>query len=508
VAVAAGLVATVAAGLRWLRVAQREHYLPGSVGRFALRWWTVGPNLVLGLAVVLAVALSPWAPVAAAVGCVGLVFGPFGLSLRGRTSKLAWTRRLRTLAVVCAGLNVSVLTVGIWMGIGPTAAVLTAALVPITVDAGLVLTAPLERRLVEPYVRRAAKRLQQVGPVVVAITGSYGKTSTKLYVAHLLEGSRTVVASPASFNNRAGLARAVNERLSPGTEVFVAEMGTYGRGEIAELCSWCAPDVAVITAIGPVHLERMGSEEVIAEAKAEILEKAPVAVLNVDHPLIERLADERASKGERVVRCSAHQEQADVAVLESGKALVGGRPIAEVETAAPPTNVACAVAVALELGVGESVVVERLPTLPTAEHRLNVLTGSSGATVVDDTYNSNPAGAALALSTLARLVGSGKGPGSEQEERAKTVVVTPGMVELGPRQREANASFAAAASAICTHLVVVGHTNRRALLEGARQGDADVVVVDDREEAVAWVRQHVGKGDAVLYENDLPDHFP
>jgi UDP-N-acetylmuramoyl-tripeptide--D-alanyl-D-alanine ligase len=233
-----------------------------------------------------------------------------------------------------------------------------------------------------------------------------------------------------------------------------------------------------------------------------------VAVLNVDHPLIERLADERASKGERVVRCSAHQGQADVAVLESGKALVGGRPIAEVETAAPPTNVACAVAVALELGVGESVVVERLPTLPTAEHRLNVLTGSSGATVVDDTYNSNPAGAALALSTLARLVGSGKGPGSEQEERAKTVVVTPGMVELGPRQREANASFAAAASAICTHLVVVGHTNRRALLEGARQGDAEVVVVDDREEAVAWVRQHVGKGDAVLYENDLPDHFP
>ncbi len=62
----------------------------------------------------------------------------------------------------------------------------------------------------------------------MAITGSYGKTSTKGYVAHLVGASRAVVASPASFNNRAGLARAVNEHLAEGTEVFVAEMGTYG----------------------------------------------------------------------------------------------------------------------------------------------------------------------------------------------------------------------------------------------------------------------------------------
>ncbi len=121
---------------------------------------------------------------------------------------------------------------------------------------------------------RAAARLRRVSPTVVAITGSFGKTSTKGYVAHLVAGTRSVVASPASFNNRAGLARAVNEHLADGTEVFVAEMGTYGRGEIAELCSWIRPDVAVITAIGPVHLERFGSEDRVLEAKAEILEDA------------------------------------------------------------------------------------------------------------------------------------------------------------------------------------------------------------------------------------------
>ena len=114
---------------------------------------------------------------------------------------------------------------------------------------------------------------------MVAITGSYGKTTTKQYTAHLLSGSFRVVASPASFNNRMGLARAINEQLAPGTEVFIAEMGTYGRGEIAELCTWIRPEVSAIVAIGPVHLERFKTEERIVSAKSEILDGAKVGVL-------------------------------------------------------------------------------------------------------------------------------------------------------------------------------------------------------------------------------------
>ncbi|MDP9388707.1 MAG: Mur ligase family protein, partial [Actinomycetota bacterium] len=375
---------------------------------------------------------------------------------------------------------------------------LGAALTPVLVDAALALAAPLERRLAERFVRDAAARLRQVRPTVVAITGSYGKTTTKGYVAHLVGAVRSVVPTPASFNNRAGLARAVNEHLVPGTEVFVAEMGTYGRGEIAELCRWCRPDVAVITAVGPVHLERMRTEEAIAEAKAEILEGARVAVLNVDHPLLAGLAGRREQAGQRVVRCSGVSRSADVAVVD-GEVLAAGRPVGRLDDAGPePTNVACAVAVALELEVPPDVVAARLATLPTPPSRLAVTVGSSGATVLDDTYNANPAGAARALRALERSSTPG----------GRRVVVTPGMVELGPRQDEENARFAAAAAASCSHLVVVGHTNRDALLRGARGGGAEVVAVDTREQAVAWVREHVGAGDAVLYENDLPDHFP
>lgn len=512
IASAAAAVAVGLGGVRFLRVAQREHYVPGAALRFGWRWWVgAGPgvNRLLGaVAVGLLVASFWWWPAAVlAAGCVA--FGPVGLGLRGRTSPLAWTRRLRTLGaawavLACCGLGAGVALWALWSaGVGALVLVATAIVVPGLVDLALAATAPLERRLAQPYVRRAAARLRQVGPVVVAITGSYGKTTTKGYVAHLAGRQLAVIATPRSFNNRAGLARAVNEHLEPGTQVFVAEMGTYGPGEIAELCSWAIPRIAVITAIGPVHLERFGSEDRIVAAKSEILERAEVAVLNVDSPPLAELADRVAGSGRRVLRCSGRWADADVSVVagpDEGALVVrrGGQLVAQVQAVeAAPTNVACAVAVALELGVPAEEVAARLPGLPSAPNRLAVHTTEAGFTVIDDTFNSNPAGARLALASLCHHSSDGH----------RRVVVTPGMVELGPSQRRENAALATAVATAATDLVIVGRTNRRALLQGAGPS-ASPVLVDTRDDAVAWVRAQLGPGDAVLYENDLPDHFP
>ncbi len=496
------IIAAIPAGLRWLRVAQREHYLPGSATRFAGRWWFgPGPNRVLGVAGVLGVLLAlAGLPEAGIVGAGSVIVGPFGLGLRGRTAKLVWTRRLRVLAGVVACFTFIPPAIALVAGSVGWAAVL--ALVETAgsfavVDAALAVTAPLERRLTQPFVRSAEDRLRRMGPDVVAVTGSYGKTSTKGYIAHLVSGTKSVVASPASFNNRAGLARAVNEHLVPGTQVFIAEMGTYGPGEISELCGWIRPRISVITAIGPVHLERMGSEDRILEAKSEILASAEVAVLNVDDERLAALAD-RLEK--RVVRCSAVDTTTDIAVTDDALWVAGTRIGDRTGTAreAVATNVACAVAVALELGVPAAAVAGRLESLPVTSHRLSVSTGSTGATIVDDTYNANPAGTRVALAALERQVG----------ERSRRVVVTPGMVELGSRQRELNEEFGRSAAAVAGRVLVVGLTNRGALVSGAAQGGAEVLAVETRDEAVAWVREHLGSGDAVLYENDLPDHYP
>jgi UDP-N-acetylmuramoyl-tripeptide--D-alanyl-D-alanine ligase len=513
---AAGAVAFVLGGLRWLRVAQREHYLPGYVSVFARRWWgATGANRASWWAGVGAAVASVWYPAAGFLAAAVAAAGPAGLHLRGRTSNLAWTQRLRRLALVgataaaTAVASASAATAaagGPWLHGASTAAAMTALGSPAIFDFALWALRPIEARLLRPYLDRARRRLADISPRVVAITGSYGKTTTKGYVAHLASSHFMVVATPASFNNQAGLARAVNEHLSTGAQVFVAEMGTYGPGEIKAMCSWATPEVAVITAIGPVHLERMGSLEKIAEAKAEILERAKVAVLNVDYPLLADLAIKAEDEGKVVWRCSAQDERADV----FASALVGELRVkvahfaAEMEASAAvapevePGNVACAVAVALSLGVPPATVAARLSSLPQAPHRRTVQLAANGAQVVDDTYNSNPAGARAALALLSTL----------GEQGGKKVVVTPGMVELGPTQARENAAFAASAAEVATELAVVGRTNARALLAGARAGGLEARCFRDRAAAVSWASANLGPGDAVLYENDLPDHYP
>ena len=524
-------MAALLAGLRWLRVAQREHYLPGAVSRFALRWWRQDAASIAAVVVALAGVVLAWRwPATALATALVVAFGPTGLGLRGRTSALAWTRRLRTLAAVWIALDAVAVGLAVESGVGPVVAAAVALVVPVLVDVACAITGPFERAVANRHVSRAAGRLGRVAPTVVAITGSYGKTSTKGYVAHLVAGAKTVVASPASFNNRAGLARAVNESLTDGSEVFVAEMGTYGAGEIAELCSWLKPDIAVITAIGPVHLERFGTEERIVEAKSEILAATDTtAVLNVDDPRLAALAARSEARGQRVRRVSgrapdvsasgvdgpaADGPAADVSVGDDGDGLrvfVGGIEVARAAVGARPGNVACAVAVAMELGVAIDEIARRVGDLPTTPHRLEAGTGAGGFTVLDDTYNANPAGARAALEML----------GTMAAPSARRVVVTPGLVELGPKQVEENAAFARAVARVADDLVVVGRTNRRALLAGAgsvgegggptAQGDSAAmrcVVVARRQEAVAWVRDQLGAGDIVLYENDLPDHYP
>lgn len=497
------LAAAVVGAPRWLRIAQREHYIAGSVTRFALRWWlSTLQNRVIGGALLasICIAWAGWWEGAAAAGIICLI-APLGLSYRGRTSKLAWTRRLRTIAAVGLAFFVVIAISGALTGYLAAFAATLAALTPAVTDLALAATAPLERHLSAKFMDAATSRLNNVSPRVVAITGSFGKTSTKFYVGHLLRAKYVTVTSPASYNNKTGLSRAINERLTPGTEIFVAEMGTYGRGEIRTLCDWLHPEISVITALGPVHLERMGSIENIARAKAEILEHAKVGIVNIDNPRLAAVATDYKRKGGKLITCSATSVEADVSVVADQAKLVvsvHGNLVEVVNLPGVfPGNVACAVAVAIAADVPLHEIASRLATLPRPEHRQAVQPTANGITVIDDTYNSNPDGALKALATLASAATGNR-----------KAVVTPGMVELGREQAKANEIFAQQAAAIATDIIVVGRTNRRALLRGASTGAAHVTICTDRSQAVAWVRSNLSDGDAVLYENDLPDHYP
>jgi UDP-N-acetylmuramoyl-tripeptide--D-alanyl-D-alanine ligase len=153
------------------------------------------------------------------------------------------------------------------------------------------------------------------------------------------------------------------------------------------------------------------------------------------------------------------------------------------------------VAVALHTGRALESLKEAIAGLAPVEHRLQLIEGAGGVTVIDDAFNSNPDGAAAALEVLGSM------------PARRRVVVTPGIVELGELQATANEALGRNAAAVADVLIVVARLNRDALLAGAEGGRARVVVVDSLDEATKELATVLGPGDAVLFENDLPDQY-
>lgn len=509
------IVAYGAQMARWLRVLQREHYDPTSLLRFLARWsspqrpsakahegakprrpFTLSHLLIF--AMIATVIFRLWDLLVVVVAVYG-IFCPVGLSIRGRTSKLEWTRRLRTTAVVATVVSVIVAGVAALAPHPYLGAVVMVLAVNPVLDLVTRALRPMEDRRAQRFVDQAVRRLAAVSPRIVAITGSFGKTSTKNYLSTLLGPHLGVVASPRSFNNRAGLSRAINENLADGTMIFIAEMGTYGLGEIRELTSWCPPEIAVVTAIGPVHLERMKTLDVIEAAKREITERASTVVLNLDDARLGAWVSDLRAQGKRVVTAGSKMVDADVRVASAAHrwtVIIDGTTIGELDeiVGVQPTNLACAIAAARELGLEAPAIAARLEEVQPAANRLNVATSAAGIVVVDDTFNANPASAIAAVNTLASLAVTGR-----------RVVVTPGLVELGVDQYGENLRLAQLVDAVPAELVAIGRTNIVALSAGYSRRPQRF---DTRDDAVKWIRNTLVPGDGVLFLNDLPDHYP
>lgn len=492
-------ISLLAADARWLRVAQREHYEPFRVSAIAALWSrTRYENLGMFAAAVVAYVAGFFQPAIAIATLLILLIWPLGLSWRPKSARLAWTARFKRLTVLTVIVQAVVIAVS-----GPQIGAVAVLLAAPAVDLSLLILRPIERKLSKHFVDDARARLARIRPTIVGITGSYGKTSTKLYCMHLLANSRTALASPGSFNNLMGLSRTVNDSLMPGTEIFVAEMGTYGPGEIRELCAVFPPVVAAITTIGEAHLERMKDRATIVAAKSEITETAAIAVLNVDVPELRALG-ERLSAQKQVIRCSTTDDgTADVRVVPgygNWRVAIRGEFVAECTppVAGHPTNLSIAVGIALALGLAPESIGRRLAGLPTALHRAEAQETADGIVVIDDTYNANPDGAAEALRTASALARDG----------GRIFTITPGMIELGPQQFARNKTFAAAATAQPRMiLAVTGRTNRNALTSGSTSPTA-LRVYPSRVAATRVIMQEAHSGDVILYENDLPDHYP
>lgn len=397
--------------------------------------------------------------------------------------------------------------------------------------------APWQAAINRRYVSSARARLAEVAPLVVGVTGSYGKTTTKFCIGAVLAADRGTLVTPESFNSRLGVVRTINELLEPRHAAFVVEMGMFRRGDIAELCELTHPKIGVITAIGPMHLERLGSIEAIEAAKAELMEALPAdgrLIVNGDDPrclaiaarahvpvtlfgIENELADVRAGE----IALVAGRTEFDLRFGATGPAPAPLSPGAvvpgsvEVSALAPATgsvhvsaqllgrhnvsNLLAAAAVGEVLGVERAAIARALGRVRAPDHRLSSIHNrGAGVVVIDDAYNSNPEGAAAALEVLA------------QHEAQRRLLVTPGMVELGELEQELNRGFGERAAGVCDVVVLVGERRTEPIRAGLLAGGMDaehVHVVADLGAATELLGRLRRRGDVILFENDLPDTY-
>lgn len=378
-----------------------------------------------------------------------------------------------------------------------------AAVVDRDVDAGPgrpLLRVPCARAALAAF---AAAYREALGFRVVAITGSAGKTTTKDLVHHLVRAGLGAVKAPASFNNDVGVPLTLLS-ADRATDVAVVEVGTSGPGEIARLAAIARPDVAVITCVAPAHLAGLGSVDGVAREKLSLLEAlrpGGVAVLNGDDPRLRAAAAAHAAAGRAVRLCGLGdgvdwraRPLAPGARPRAAVRAPGGRDLV-IEQPVPGEpflrSALLALAAARELGLEPGEAAARLPSFRPPQGRMNV-TEIGGVTLVDDTYNANPASMAASLATLASLAGP--------EER---VAVLGGMAELGPDGAEHHRAIGREAARRGLRLLVTVGDDARAIARGAREAGLPperVVEVERADQVLEAVRPLLVAGRVVSFK--------
>jgi UDP-N-acetylmuramoyl-tripeptide--D-alanyl-D-alanine ligase len=514
------LIAAASAGVLWQRLLAYLRYFQqeGYEHRRYLRWvgvrFLTDPALYLALAAAL---LSTRARLLAGLLFIAGAALLAWLQPNPRRSgkiplRMTWrARRILGLAAIVAAAAWLMLFALLGRGVPPAllASTILIAAVPFTLVAANALLTPYERSAQRRFEADAVRQVEIVRPFIVGITGSYGKSSTKAILAHVLQFEGPTLAATGSINTLMGITRHIRENLVHGHQFMVVEMGAFKTGSIARLCQLTPPSAGLITAVGDMHLERFGSLDEIVRAKSELAAAIPpggLLVVNADSPGALRIA--RGAVHARVLLYGEHSADdletrlEQVQVSRRGTSFVlrtrtgahecftplHGRPII--------LNLAGAFTLAAALGQPPDLIIASLRTLRPVSNRLEVIE-EAGVTWIRDAYNSNQFGFRAALEVAAALPAS------------RRYLATPGVIELGAEQHGVNRALAREAAAVCDATLVVSETNRDAFTAGFHDAgrDAQLVAVATRTEAFRWLRETVQAGDLIILENDLPDLY-
>ena len=372
-----------------------------------------------------------------------------------------------------------------------------------------VINKPVEKCVYLYYKNKALNKLKSMNIPVVGITGSYGKTSSKNIINDILNVKLNSFATPKSFNTPYGLINSINNYLDKFNDIFIAEMGAFRIGEIKQNCKIVRPKYGIITSIGEAHLESFGSRDNIMKGKFELVESLHVdglAILNGD--------DEYQLKYKIKNNCNVKwigidNKEVDLYATNiklSGKGTTfdcvfkGDKKKYKFNTKLLGKhnvyNILSGILLGKELGLSIEELKRGVSSVKTIEHRLE-LKKYGNINIIDDAYNSNPVGSKMALEVLGLMEGL-------------KIIVTPGMIELGPKQYELNHKFGSYISEVCDYVILIGEKQTKPIYDGLMNNKFDkkkIFVLNDVRDAFPLMNRLATKDTYVLLENDLPDLF-
>lgn len=374
-----------------------------------------------------------------------------------------------------------------------------------------IILIPVERAIRNYYIKDA-KRILKSSPnlKIIGITGSYGKTSTKHYLNHILSEEFDVLMTPGSYNTPMGVVRTIREYLKPYNEIFICEMGAKQLGDIQEICRIVNPQYGILTAVGQMHLETFKTIENVQRTKFELIDSLPsdgVAVINNDFPYC---ADRTVNNVKAIrygimntrncdyiahnIKYSSSGTLFDISGPDGFEMSVETSLLGECNV----SDLLAAIIMALQMGMDKDKIHYAVSTISQVEHRLSIKRTPAGVTILDDAFNSNPAGSGMAVDVLSQFTDG------------KRIIVTPGMIELGKEQYDLNKELGRHIGLNLDIAIIVGEYNREALVEGIRSTDfkpESLYEVDTFNDAQKVLATILKPGDTILYENDLPDTF-
>lgn len=372
---------------------------------------------------------------------------------------------------------------------------------------------PLEKSNNDRYYRMAKDKLELRDDLkVIAITGSFGKTSTKFIISTILSEKYNVLDTPESYNTKMGISKIINNELEDTHEVFVAELGARSSGEIRSLAELCKPDIGVITSIGAVHLETFINIDNIIKAKYELVEELPtkgIMVFNHDNEYIKKLEaktfKEKINYGiENIEELDVYAE--DIKITDKGSSFIlkdkeGNSILCHTKLLGKHnvSNLVAGASVAKLMGLSFEEIRSGILKIEPVKHRLNVTKMQNGIILIDDSYNSNPIGAKAALDVMSQF------------KDGKKFIVTPGMINLGEMQDEANLELGHMISKVCDYVILVEGESSKLVYKGIidkNYNENNIYFVSSQKEALKLINKIAKENDVVLFEcNSIMDTF-